>query len=94
MNAIININSILTSVPRTAEPRSTSPTSERLNDLSPVEGDTVEWSRFGRRLARAVELSSLSVARTRAIRAQIESGTFETPERINGTVERLLDVIC
>ena len=55
--------------------------------------DTVEFSRRGTSLARAVEKSSLRIARTRAIRAEIVEGTFETRERINGTVERLLDVI-
>ena len=55
--------------------------------------DTVEFSRRGTSLAWAVEESSLRIARTRAIRAEIVEGTFETRERINGTVERLLDVI-
>ena len=32
-------------------------------------------------------------AQYKAIRAEIENGTFVTPERIHGTVERLLDVI-
>jgi hypothetical protein len=59
----------------------------------PEVSDTVEISRFARALARAVELSSFSVARTRAIRAEIENGTFETRRRIEGTVNRLLDVI-
>ncbi len=55
--------------------------------------DTVEFSHAGMALARAVEDSSLSLARTRVIRAEIHAGTFETPARIEGTVERLLDVI-
>jgi len=40
------------------------------------------------------ELSSYRAARARAIREQIEDGTYETRERISGTVERLLDVIA
>jgi hypothetical protein len=33
-------------------------------------------------------------ARVRALQTEIEGGDFETPERISGTVERLLDVIA
>ena len=56
--------------------------------------DSLEISPLGSALSRAVELSSLSLAKTRSIREQIESGTYETPERINGTVSRLLDVLA
>lgn len=56
--------------------------------------DSLEISPLGSVLSRAAELSSLSLAKTRAIREQIESGTYETPERINGTVSRLLDVLA
>jgi anti-sigma28 factor (negative regulator of flagellin synthesis) len=48
---------------------------------------------MGRALAHAVEESSLRIARTRAIRAEIESGTYETPARIAATAARVLDVI-
>ena len=43
--------------------------------------------------ARAVVLSSLIIATTAAIRAEIEAGNYETPQRIESTVERILDVI-
>lgn len=56
--------------------------------------DTIELSRVGEALSRAAEMSSFSIARVRAIRAEIEGGTFETPERIAGTVKRLLDVVA
>ena len=56
-----------------------------------LAGDTVEFSSLA--LARAAGESSLSVVKAAAIRFQIESGVFETPERIEGTVARLLDVI-
>jgi len=45
-------------------------------------------------VSRAVELSSFSLARTRAVRSEIDRGTYETPARVDGTVERLLDVIA
>jgi len=38
--------------------------------------------------------STLRTAFLESIRSQITSGEYETPERIQGTVERLLDVIA
>ena len=55
--------------------------------------DSVEISPSANALARASEESSLRLARTRAIRAEIENGTYETRERIEGTVKHLLDII-
>jgi negative regulator of flagellin synthesis FlgM len=55
--------------------------------------DSVEISRLGRTMSRIMNDSSLRLARINALRAQIADGTFETPERINGTVDRLLDVV-
>ena len=57
------------------------------------DGDTVELSGVGKALSRAIEESSFTLARIRAFRAEIETGTYETAERIEGTVERLLDVV-
>jgi len=55
--------------------------------------DRVELSQPGLALARDMDASSGRVARIRSIRAEIAAGTYETPERIAGTVSRLLDVI-
>lgn len=57
------------------------------------ETDPVEFSRLGRLLAGDGDLSSLRAAKLRAIRAQIEEGTYETPQRINGTVDRLMAIL-
>jgi len=40
-----------------------------------------------------VEQSSMRRARVRAVQSEIETCTYETSERISGTVDRLLDVI-
>lgn len=55
--------------------------------------DTVELTSVASSPAEAVETSSLSLARIHAIREQIARGVFETPERLSGAAERLLDVI-
>ena len=59
---------------------------------SPVE-DTVELSPAGIALSRAEVRSCVRRARISEIRAEIKAGTFLTPERLNGTVERLLDIL-
>lgn len=89
---IINVGNTYPSVrlSPTALPRpvSSTPTTRSIND------DRIKVSSFGDALTRAVETSSLRIAQTRAIRAEIVAGTYETPERIHGTVERILDVIA
>ena len=58
-----------------------------------AEVQNVQRARADSALADAVLDSSFRIARTRAIRAEIINRTYETPERIDKTVERLLDVI-
>jgi anti-sigma28 factor (negative regulator of flagellin synthesis) len=56
--------------------------------------DVVDFSSRGRVLSfNIMHGSSLGDAKAAAIRSEIASGQFETPERMRGTVERLLDVI-
>lgn len=91
MGAIINISSLSPSVlARQALVKSESV------DLrsSPLPADRVEISDQARALALAAQASSDRLAKTRAIRAAIQNGTFETPERIRGTVERLFDALA
>ncbi len=57
------------------------------------DGDTVELSGLGRALARGVDESSFRIARVRAIKAEVNAGIYETPQRIDGTAARLLDVL-
>ena len=46
---------------------------------------------FDDELQRVLSRTSFRLARLRAVRADIEAGTFETKERIQGTVGRLID---
>jgi len=59
---------------------------------SPVE-DTLELSAEGIALSQADVQSPPQFARMCEIRAAIKGGTFETLERMDGTVERLLKVL-
>ncbi len=91
MSEIINIGSVYSLSAYTGS----SPTSPALRDpvsIVPTE-DTVEISRFSRTAFDVNERSSLSLAKARAIRVEIAEGTYETADRIRGTVERILDVI-
>lgn len=67
---------------------------DRLRQNDPlVETDPVEFSRMGRMLAGAADTSSLRQAKIQALRAEIADGTFETQERIDGTVDQLIKVL-
>jgi len=57
-------------------------------------GDVVEISSLNRNDALVTEQSSLRAAKVAAIKKEVIAGTYETPWRIRGTVERLLDVIA
>ncbi len=57
------------------------------------ESDPVEFSRLGRMLAGANDTSSLRLAKIQALRAEIADGTFETHERIEGTIDRMIQVL-
>lgn len=56
--------------------------------------DSVEFSLAARSLNEAVESSSMRLAQIRAVRAEIESDSYETPHRLETTASRLLDVIA
>ncbi len=58
------------------------------------DGDTVELSSLGRGLSPIASVSSFRTAWIQSIRAEIHNGTYETPERINETVDHLLDVLA
>ena len=52
--------------------------------------DEVEISEVGALLAKLGELPDMRVEKIAHLRAEIEQGSFETAERLEGTVERLL----
>lgn len=52
--------------------------------------DRVEISDLGAFAAKLKDLPAARVQRVAQIRAEIEAGTYETSDRINGTVDRLL----
>ena len=68
------------------------------NKAAPVEpqqaparaDDTVEISQVARLLSKVAEIPEVRAEKIASVRAQIEAGTYITPEKIDITVERLL----
>lgn len=50
-------------------------------------------SRFDEELQQVLSRTSFRLARVRAVRSEIEAGTYETKERVQGAVGRLIDIL-
>jgi anti-sigma28 factor (negative regulator of flagellin synthesis) len=64
--------------------------SQRSQDVSTSTADTVEISDSSRYLGE-IKKNPVREAKIQEMKSLIASGQFETPERINGTVDRLLE---
>ena len=53
--------------------------------------DQVEISEAGAMMAKLRELPDIRVELITRIRAEIRAGTYETPERLQGAIQRLLE---
>lgn len=92
MSVILNVGYAHSPPPRGVAKTGT----QGAHDTAPMRAktDRLELSRAGEALAQAVDTSSFRLAQLHAIRTEIHNGTYETRERIEGTVRRLLDVIA
>ena len=89
MNDIGHVNGVYQLLPLAVQRR---PVAEAPCDKSHRSSrDEVEISDFGALLSRVSELPDLRVDRVARLRTEIENGTFETPQRLEGTVDRLLE---
>lgn len=88
---ITNVSYLAPSIFRSAD--STRGTGQPANLSPAIAEDVVEFSEISRSLAAEVSSSSFRRARIEALRQQIAEGTYETPERLRGTVNRLLQAI-
>ncbi|HVT80633.1 MAG TPA: flagellar biosynthesis anti-sigma factor FlgM [Phycisphaerae bacterium] len=64
--------------------------SQSSQDVGGAATDTVEISDSARYLGEIKKLPDVRESKVQQMRDLIASGQFETPERINGTVDRLL----
>lgn len=89
MNDISHVNGMHQLLPLAVQRR---PVAEAPCDKSHrASRDEVEISGLGALLSRVGELPDLRVDRIARLRTEIENRTFETPQRLEGTVERLLE---
>jgi flagellar biosynthesis anti-sigma factor FlgM len=65
-------------------------TVQGLQDAGAGKTDTVEISDSARYLGEIKKLPDIRADKVQAARDAIASGQFETPERIDGTVDRIL----
>ena len=91
MSIILNITQGYSTTPGIPTPPQTTRAPSAQNYLAE---DSVEFSLAARSLSEAVEFSSMRLAQIHAVREEIASGTYETPERLEATARRLLDVIA
>ncbi len=61
---------------------------------SPAIGDRLDISEAGQIASRLAELPEIRADRVRELRAAIQNGAYETAEKIDTAVERLLDEIA
>lgn len=62
------------------------------NEASP-DSTLHPLERFDAALQGVLSQTGFRLARLRAIRGEVQAGTFETQERLRGTVDRLLGVL-
>ena len=67
--------------------------SNAVTDAS-AAADRVELSEMGTFLSAIRDLPDIRVEKIAAVRAQVDAGTYETPEKVQATVTRLLDEIA
>ena len=85
---ISNVSNIFPIRSATAAPVAPPSTTDKQN-ATPAQ-DTVEFSPLGRAMAQAAAKSTMRLAQISAIRSEIQDGTYETSERLHGTIARLL----
>jgi hypothetical protein len=91
---ILNIANILPSSSAASAPATAPSGDHRLAETQPTGGDyEVDFSAESIALADAAAASSLRLARHEAIRAEIAAGTYLSPQRLEATIDRLLDVL-
>ena len=89
MNEINNVNGVPSVDPNL---RLRGPASAGTPTRAPVEtGDSVEISEVAQLMGKLRSLPEIREDVVNQLRHQIESGTYETPQRIERTVEILLD---
>jgi flagellar biosynthesis anti-sigma factor FlgM len=64
-----------------------------VNGQAPVPADTVEISELGQRLSALANDPDIRLEKVQALRLAIAEGTYETQEKLDATVARLVEVL-
>jgi negative regulator of flagellin synthesis FlgM len=74
-------------------PHATKPSQPPSSAASPAVGDEVQISDAAKLIEQMQQIPDIRQDRVASIRAQIAQGAYETPERLDAAVSRLLDEI-
>jgi hypothetical protein len=92
MSEITNIDGLRSAAPRASgHPAAAVPETRRGTEVQSTPQDRVELSELGTLLAAARDLPDIRIEKVIAAREQILAGTYETPDKIAITVNRLLE---
>lgn len=92
MIRLINIPpTVMETQPRVERP---APSDTGRTDAKAAGADQVEFSQEGLALSRTVNDSTRRIMQIAAIRDEIRAGTYETTERVEGTVDRILKLFA
>ncbi len=92
MSEITNIDGLRSSPPRASSHAPAAvPETRRVAEVQSTPQDRVELSELGTLLAAARDLPDIRIEKVIAAREQILAGTYETPDKIAITVNRLLE---
>jgi len=92
MNDIGRIAESLSSHPISPEQRYAGPRQAARTGRS--QEDAVDVSLLGRLLSQLHALPDIRVEKVAEVRAAIEQGTYETPEKLERTIEKLLEELA
>ncbi len=92
MSEITNIDGLRSAAPRASgQAAAAVPETRRGAEVQSTPQDRVELSELGTLLAAARDLPDIRIEKVIAAREQILAGTYETPDKIAITVNRLLE---
>ena len=88
---MVNVNGVQPpTAPKTIEPTGAVKPQPQVTETTNVS-DTVEISTVAKLAAKIQQLPGVRTELVQRVKAEIEAGTYETPEQLEVTVDRLMD---
>lgn len=73
------------------QPKRRTPPTAPPNSVSPAGGDNVQISEVARLLSRLQSVPDVRSDRVAEVRAAIEKGSYDTPDKVKTAVDRIFD---